>query len=53
MGAYHFRLLLVSLGSTYAQSISSKAILKLVTFPRKFNNKEKKEIFKRIVVLMK
>ncbi len=34
ISAYHFRLLLASLGSTYAQSISSKAISKLVTLPR-------------------
>jgi len=32
---YHFKLLLASLGSTYAQSISSKAISKLVPLPRK------------------
>jgi hypothetical protein len=31
---YHFGLFLVSLGSTYAQSISSKAIFKLVNLPR-------------------
>ncbi len=35
---YPFRLFLLSLGPTYGQDITSKAISKLVTLPRKFMN---------------
>jgi hypothetical protein len=34
ISAYSFRLFLLSLGPTYGQDITSKAIYKLVTFPR-------------------
>jgi hypothetical protein len=34
ISAYHFRLFLLSLGPTYGQDITSKAISKLVTLPR-------------------
>jgi hypothetical protein len=35
ISAYPFRLFLLSLGLTYEQNITSKAISKLVTLPRK------------------
>jgi hypothetical protein len=34
ISAYRFRLFLLSLGPTYGQDITSKAISKLVTLPR-------------------
>jgi len=36
MSAYPFRLFLLSLGPTYGQDITSKAISKLVNLPRKW-----------------
>ncbi len=37
ISTYPFRLFLLSLGPTYGQDITSKAISKLVTLPRKMN----------------
>jgi hypothetical protein len=37
ISAYPFRLFLVSLGPTYGQDITSKAISKLVTLPRQLH----------------
>ncbi len=38
ISAYTFRLFLLSLGPTYGQDITSKAIYKLVTLPRKLDH---------------
>ncbi len=41
ISAYPFRVFVLSLGSTYGQDITSKAIFKLVILPRKFGRKQK------------